>query len=193
MAWCHQATSHYLSQCWPRPLSPYGVTRPQWVKMTYLDYRSSQLTHLIDIINIIFFNSLWPSDAIWWHRSRSTLAQVMAWWLTTTKPLPQPILTYHKWSFVVFTWQQIYWRHSRYELRNFENYTLKIRATSWVKHDSIGVQWNCPGFMDFITNTLRPRQNGRHFPDAIFKYIFSNKNISISIKKFTEVCSQGSN
>ena len=32
VAWCHQATSHYLSQCWPRSLSPYGVTRPQWVK-----------------------------------------------------------------------------------------------------------------------------------------------------------------
>ena len=31
MAWCHQATSHYLSQCWPRSKSPYGVTRPQWV------------------------------------------------------------------------------------------------------------------------------------------------------------------
>ena len=31
MAWCHQATSHYLSQCWPRSLSPYDVTRPQWV------------------------------------------------------------------------------------------------------------------------------------------------------------------
>ena len=30
MAWCHQATSHYLSeQCWPRPLPPYGVTRSQ--------------------------------------------------------------------------------------------------------------------------------------------------------------------
>ena len=30
MAWCCQATSHYLSQCWPRSLSPYGVTRPQY-------------------------------------------------------------------------------------------------------------------------------------------------------------------
>ena len=28
-----QAISHYLSQCWPRYLSPYGVTRPQWVKI----------------------------------------------------------------------------------------------------------------------------------------------------------------
>ena len=32
MAWCRQATSHYLSQCWLRYQSPYGVTRPQWVK-----------------------------------------------------------------------------------------------------------------------------------------------------------------
>ena len=32
MAWCRQATSHYLSQCWPRSMTPYGVTRPQWVK-----------------------------------------------------------------------------------------------------------------------------------------------------------------
>ena len=31
MAWCRQATSHYLSQCWPRSVLPYGVTRPQWV------------------------------------------------------------------------------------------------------------------------------------------------------------------
>ena len=32
MAWCRQTTSHYLSQCWPRSVSPYGVIRPQWVK-----------------------------------------------------------------------------------------------------------------------------------------------------------------
>ena len=35
MAWCRQATSHYLSQCWPRSLSPNGVTRPQWVKSSH--------------------------------------------------------------------------------------------------------------------------------------------------------------
>ena len=29
MAWCHQATSHYLSQCWPIFMSPYFATRPQ--------------------------------------------------------------------------------------------------------------------------------------------------------------------
>ena len=32
MAWCHQAPSHYLSRCWPRSMSPYGITRPQCVE-----------------------------------------------------------------------------------------------------------------------------------------------------------------
>ena len=31
-------------------------------------------------------------------------------------------------------------------------------------------------------NTLRPRQNGRHFPDDIFKCIFLNENVWISLK-----------
>ena len=33
MAWCHRATSHCLSQCWPRSISSYGVAGPQCVKL----------------------------------------------------------------------------------------------------------------------------------------------------------------
>ena len=36
MAWCHQASSHFLSQCWPSPMLPYGVTRT----MIYLHWWS---------------------------------------------------------------------------------------------------------------------------------------------------------
>ena len=36
MAWCRQATSHYLSQCWPRSLLPCGITSPQWVNTLIL-------------------------------------------------------------------------------------------------------------------------------------------------------------
>ena len=32
MAWCRQATSHYLSQCWPRSVAIWSDTRPQWVE-----------------------------------------------------------------------------------------------------------------------------------------------------------------
>ena len=35
---------------------------------------------------------------------------------------------------------------------------------------------------DVNLNTLRPRQNGHHFPDDIFKCIFLNENVWISIK-----------
>ena len=35
VAFCRQATSHYLSQCWPRSLSPYDVIKPQWVKLLH--------------------------------------------------------------------------------------------------------------------------------------------------------------
>ena len=32
LAWYRQATCHYLSPYWPWSMSPYGVTRPQWVR-----------------------------------------------------------------------------------------------------------------------------------------------------------------
>ena len=59
MAWCRQATSHYLSQCWPRALSPYGVTRPQWVKLkrnenfNYMDTSSHKVNSIYHIPQIL--------------------------------------------------------------------------------------------------------------------------------------------
>ena len=51
-------------------------------------------------------------------------------------------------------------------------FQLEMVFSKWQVTFSCG-QW---------VNTLRPRQNGRHFADAIFKCIFLNKNVSISIK-----------
>ena len=39
-----------------------------------------------------------------------------------------------------------------------------------------------PGHWIDGVNTLRPRQNGRHFADDTFKRIFLNENVGISIK-----------
>ena len=41
-------------------------------------------------------------------------------------------------------------------------------------------------------NSLRPRQDGRHFPDDIFKCIFLNENVWISIKISLKFVSKGS-
>ena len=52
MAWCCQATIHYLNQCWPRSMLPYDVTRPQWVNhniliMTESCHKTRQLLTLL--------------------------------------------------------------------------------------------------------------------------------------------------
>ena len=53
MAWCRQATSHYLSQCWPRSMSPNGVTMPQWVNTLRLRQYGRHFAD--DIFRCIFF------------------------------------------------------------------------------------------------------------------------------------------
>ena len=49
MAWCRQATSHYVSPCWPRSMLPYGVTRPRWVKHKLVIFKHISR---IDILSI---------------------------------------------------------------------------------------------------------------------------------------------
>ena len=63
MAWCRQATSHYLSQCWPRSLLPYGTTRRQRIKR----YRLLKFNIRVDKNMIIlprkYHASWWPGEA----------------------------------------------------------------------------------------------------------------------------------
>ena len=100
--WNLLVTSHYLSQCWPSPMLLYVITSPQWVngtpvnkiqkefaqKLTYF-YSSNEFLNFAIItwyiklaplikMHIYIVNSLWPSDAIWWHRSGSTWAQIIS-------------------------------------------------------------------------------------------------------------------
>ena len=69
MAWCRQATSHYLSQCWLRSMSPYGVTRPQLVNCitSPLCGVSSNLIHQHSLetwSGIIYLYGLWNNSII---------------------------------------------------------------------------------------------------------------------------------
>ena len=61
MAWCRQATSHYLSQCWPSSTSPYGVTRPQWV---------NSHSKCIDIFQLSIWLEIWFFITFpWWYNT----------------------------------------------------------------------------------------------------------------------------
>ena len=85
MAWCHQATSHYLIQCSPRSLLPYGVTRAQWVDS--LAPGRSQFNFRQIIFKLILVNGGWGicyEIALRWMPldltdDKSTSVQVMAW------------------------------------------------------------------------------------------------------------------
>ena len=47
MAWCHEAPSHYLSQCWPKSMPPYSVIRPQWGNVQVLSSQTHIGSHLL--------------------------------------------------------------------------------------------------------------------------------------------------
>ena len=61
------------------------------------------------------------------------------------------------------------------------NSISKKWADTKVANSKIGSA-NTAGQPDTSLNTWRPRRNGRYFPDDIFKYIFLNENVWISIK-----------
>ena len=87
MVWCRQATSHYLSQCWPRSLSSYGITRPQWVKWTNLV--SSTVVYCSVIPLVSWGQTSWerhhraePLTPVTWLPLRRSETQECRQWLT---------------------------------------------------------------------------------------------------------------
>ena len=61
-----------------------------------------------------------------------------------------------------------------------------IGIIAWISNYTHVKQWDMithlwPNLSGCLVNTLRPRQNGRHFPDNIFKWIFLSENVWISI------------
>ena len=66
-------------------------------------------------------------------------------------------------------------------LRNLIRSLWNRLKDCFISSEHVDAWWHY-AVMHFF-NTLRPRQNGRHFPDAIFKWIFLNENVWISIKK----------
>ena len=54
------APSHHLSQCWPRHLSPYGVTRPRWVNDIFPDSFPS--------VGVIIRSPWCPWSSSWEHK-----------------------------------------------------------------------------------------------------------------------------
>ena len=99
MAWCRQASSHYLNQCWSRSLSPNDIiTRPQCVNT--LRPRQNGRHFADDIFKCIFLNeNVWipikislkfvPQGPI---NKIPALVQIMAWRRPSDKPLSEAMM-----------------------------------------------------------------------------------------------------
>ena len=88
MAWCQHASKHCLSQCWFRSMFPYIEH----------NLKSQKCTPCLNL------NSLRPSDAIWWQDIWVNIGSGNGLLPDGTKPLPEPMLTYHQWGLVAFIW-----------------------------------------------------------------------------------------
>ena len=85
MAWCHEATSYYLSQCWPRSVSPYCVTGLQWVNILLHNHDNDTIWHcktwsigrhfvrywfVACLAPSHYLNPWWPVSLQWRHNER---------------------------------------------------------------------------------------------------------------------------
>ena len=93
---CHQATSHYLNQCWLRSMMLNGITRPHWVNSAapagkinkHFDYIAFKYISMIDNKSVATINVLW-SVPPHFLGNNLVLDQVIVWY---QKPLPDPRL-----------------------------------------------------------------------------------------------------
>ena len=92
-------TSHWLNQCWPRSMWPYGISRPKW---EWVKSRGDTILHLFNspILKGIFsIENIWISIYISLKfipegltDKKSVLIPDNGWCWTGDKPLPEPRL-----------------------------------------------------------------------------------------------------
>ena len=87
MAWCLQATSHYLSQCSARSMASYGITWPQLVKiglspLDLVTIYSSENWVIIGLGNCLSPNSHYLNQ--WWLVSSVGCYSTVSSWNSAT-------------------------------------------------------------------------------------------------------------
>ena len=81
MAWCRQATSHYMSQCWPRSLSPYDITRPQWLWWYMYFAAEDIILHSKGVFRYLLSHMLLTHNKMYtiWSRGRCRIKYSPPW------------------------------------------------------------------------------------------------------------------
>ena len=93
MAWCCQATSHYMSHCWPRSISPQCITKPQWVKYilaySVLSCSEEMLIYICTFYHFSTemkaqrFTNRYVPECLHHERGRSPDGIIRGWWVNS--------------------------------------------------------------------------------------------------------------
>ena len=131
------------------------------------------------------FSAFWSSSRWPWATSMSSRRQKLLarvnWYLQSSlKPIIE-LITGNKYYYRGGRYRQV----SLYIFGQTANQPMLAPATA-CESQPIDTEMNrnqpWVGGSWIFFNMLRPRQNGRHFPDHIFKCIFLNENVWIPIK-----------
>ena len=96
MAWWEHAKSHYMSQRWPRSLSPFGITRPQQVNQRNF-WALGKVDVVLKVLSWVIFliHSKSIGSGMCWNifqRWKSNIGSNNGMVPSGTKSLPDPTL-----------------------------------------------------------------------------------------------------
>ena len=196
-ACCLMAPSPYLNQCWilisevhHRRAILQGIPQPSITKSS-----------LKNMHQICYWNLLGVRELTWCRGARvNPLPTPAPSYLTSPSDLHPGQMDKHwnlAWSATLqvslglneLPWSLLMRQIAHFKLSlNYpfheELWTNHVRMEAWFGQNVSVCDRNLPmiGCCYNTVNTLRPRQNGCHFADAIFKCIFLKENVWIPIK-----------
>ena len=112
MAWCRQATSHYLSQCWPRLMLPYGVIRPQWVNNMAAGGMAMSGIMSSTVLIIYLHSKSWIyflRFTVFFQWSHAVILQEIAWNVSSIYKPSGVVAIFCKYSWVFFSHTTTVW------------------------------------------------------------------------------------
>ena len=136
---------------------------------------------------------LWSTGVFTWDPLRKVQLHTMLTWPQINSQCTVPetrlecksILVWMKWrSFCkhyfsnASSWLKMYFGQKYCQ----NKLVTKHYLNQWWHRSMMSYDVSIPQWVTEFLNTLRPRQNDYHFPDDIFKCIFFNENLCVSIK-----------
>ena len=142
MAWCHQATSHYLSRSWPSSLLRCGVTRGQWVNsLTSVRCGSNSKSIIFKLIIPVFQISACPSArrGQLWRRTVTFLKTFLQFYVYDLRfklsGLTTFWLSFEHWLYRTGTWAfhcEIALRWMQHNLTHEKS--ILVQLMDWFRH-----------------------------------------------------------